>query len=142
MVPQRRKMAVDGKEDCGAAFFQSRIVDHLLAGGQDEVDFRRVYDVSLRRPLPVAFDYHREPAGGRHAMEIDGARAMAVPGIAIYADTDAIAFPDRFGAGPPILPGIGNRAAPSVYRPVTRGLLLGAVGAASPGTLGRLETPS
>src|SRR3546814_18116694 len=89
-------MAVDGNADCGAEVFQSRILDHLLARGQDEVDLRRVYDVYLRRPLPVAFDDHRETAGGRHAMEIDGARAMAVPGIAIYADTDAIAFHDRF----------------------------------------------
>src|SRR3546814_16323326 len=114
MVPQRRKMAVDGKEDCGAAFFQSRIVDHLLAGGQDEVDFRRVYDVYLRRPLPVAFDDHRETAGGRHAMEIDGARAMAVPGIAIYADTDAIAFHDRIGAGQQILTGKGDSGGPNI----------------------------
>src|SRR3546814_9999731 len=135
MVPQRRKMAVDGKEDCGAAFFQSRIVDHLLAGGQDEVDFRRVYDVYLRQPLPVAFDDHRETAGGRHAMEIDGARAMAVPGIAIYADTDAIAFHERFGAGQPILPGNGNAVDPNFDLRVTRGLLRGGGEAESPGAL-------
>src|SRR3546814_11959469 len=60
-------------------------------------------------------------------MEIDGARAMAVPGIAIYADTDAIAFHDRFGAGQPILPGNGNVVEPNFDRRVTRGLLRGAV---------------
>src|SRR3546814_19341066 len=68
-------------------------------------------------------------------MEIDGARAMAVPGIAIYADTDAIAFHDRFGAGQPILPGNGNSVEPNFDRRVTRGLLRGAVEAESPGAL-------
>src|SRR3546814_10922824 len=68
-------------------------------------------------------------------MEIDGARAMAVPGIAIYADTDAIAFHDRFGAGQPILPGNGNAVEPNFDRRVTRGLLRGAVEAESPGAL-------
>src|SRR3546814_2880459 len=89
----------------------------------------------LRRPLPVAFDDHRETAGGRHAMEIDGARPMAVPGIAIYADTDAIAFHDRLGAGQPILPGNGNYVEPNFDRRVTRGLLRGAVEAERPGAL-------
>src|SRR3546814_11240437 len=97
-------MAVDGNADCGAEVFQSRILDHLLARGQDEVDLRRVYDVYLRRPLPVAFDDHRETAGGRHAMEIDGALAMSVPGIGIYSDKDAIAVHNIFRAGQPTPP--------------------------------------
>src|SRR3546814_16982367 len=106
-------MAVDGNADCGAEVFQSRILDHLLARGQDEVDLRRVHDVYLRRPLPVAFAAHRETAGGRHAMEIDGARALAVPGTAIYADTDAIAPPDPLGPGQPILPGTRTEHRPA-----------------------------
>src|SRR3546814_4009953 len=128
-------MAVDGHLDWWSYVLQSLILDHLLARGQGDVYLRRVYDVYLRRPLPAAFDDHRETAGGRHAMEIDGARAMAVPGIAIYADTDAIAFHDRFGAGQPILPGNGNSVEPNFDRRVTRGLLRGAVEAESPGAL-------
>src|SRR3546814_16537701 len=106
-------MAVDGNADCGAEVFQSRILDHLLARGQDEVDLRRVYDVYLRRPLPVAFDDHRETAGGRHAMEIDGARAMAVPGIALCADPDYLSFPNRVRARNPITAGLGTLEAPN-----------------------------
>src|SRR3546814_8226604 len=62
MGPQRLNIAVDGNADCGVEVFQSRILDHLLARGQDELDLRRVYDVYLRQPLPVAFDDHRETA--------------------------------------------------------------------------------